>query len=239
MNDDLITKIKSRGYWRINFQPTGKPLELSLKECDELVDQNAVKLRGWYYPFYGHGAADNHGIESQNKYRQGWIESGKFKEFWRMYRRGQFLHYSAVQEDWMTAEPEGRFFSVDVEPPKYLNFVGSLTYYITEIIEFLARLHKAGLYKEGVHVSISLHNTKGRQLTSFDGARHLSFVRKTQADSILFEKTYKPSELEQPARDLAIAPIVYYFELFDMPDISIDQVIKVDQETLYGYRSNG
>ncbi len=240
MKDSFIETIKSRGYWRINFQPTGKPANLTLPECGELIEKNNVKLRGWYYPFHGHGAADNHGIENHNKYCLGWIDSGEFKEFWHMYQSGQFLHYSAMEEDWMTPETEGtRFSNIELEPGKYLNFVGSLTYYLTEIMEFLTRLHKAGLYQDGAYVNISLNNTKGRQLSSIDGSRRLSTPRVTQESPIVFEKTYTPDELQQPARDLAIEPIVHFFTLFNMPDINVDQVIKVDQETLYGYHRGG
>jgi len=239
MKEDFIDTIKSRGYWRINFQPTGKPANLSLKECEELVDKNSVKLRGWYYPFYGHGGADNHGISNYNNYVGGWIDAGEYKEFWRMYRSGQFLHYSAVQEDWLTQETRTtRFNPNEVEPGKYLNFVGSLTMHITEILEFLTRLHRSGLYSDGVSVSISLHNTKGRELTSFEFMRHLSTTKMSNEDTIVFDRTYTPNELTQPARDLAIEPIQRYFELFNFADVSIEQVIKKDQDQLYGFNSN-
>lgn len=240
MKDDFIDTVKSRGYWRINFQPTGKPANLSLKECEELVDKNSVRLRGWYYPFYGHGSADNHGISNYNNYVGGWIDAGEFKEFWRMYQSGQFLHYSAVQEDWLTPETSTiRRNPNELEPGKYLNFVGSLTMYITEIIEFLTRLHRSGLYQDGVSVKISLHNTKGRELTSFEFMRHLSFPKKTQEDTIVFQHIYTPDELSQPARDLAIEPILRFFELFNFADVSVEQVIKKDQDQLYGFNPNG
>lgn len=240
MKDNLIDTIKSRGYWRVNFQPTSEPANLSLKECEELVDKNSVKLRGWYYPFFGHGSADNHGISNYNNYCGGWIDAGEYKEFWRMYQSGQFLHYSAVQEDWLTPETrEDRFNPNEVEPGKYLNFVSSLTMHITEIIEFLVRLHHSGLYKEGVNVKISLHNTKERELTSFEAFRHLSTTKTAQEDPIVFEKTYGPAELSQPARDIAIDPIVRFFELFNFADVSVNQVIKKDQDQLYGLNSNG
>lgn len=240
MNDDFINTIKSRGYWRINFQPTGKPANLSLKECEELVDKNSVRLRGWYYPFYGHGSADNHGISNYNNYVGGWIDAGEFKEFWRIYQSGQFLHYSAVQEDWLTPDTNTiRHNPDEVEPGKYLNFVGSLTMYFTEIIEFLTRLHRSGLYPDGVSVKISLHNTKGRELTSFEGFRHLSTVKKTQEDPVVFQRSYSPDELSKSARDLAIEPIQRFFELFNFADVSVEQVIKKDQDQLYGFNPGG
>lgn len=239
MKDGLIETIKRRGYWRINFQPTSEPANLSLQECEELVGKNSVKLRGWYYPFFGHGAADNHGISNYNNYCGGWIDAGEYKEFWRMYQSGQFLHYSVVHEDWMTPETrEDRFNPKEIEPGKYLNFIGSLTMYITEIMEFLVRLHRSGLYAEGVHVKVSLHNTRGRELKSFEGLRHLMTPKVAHEDPIVFEKTYSPSELSQPARDLAIDPILRFFELFNFADVSVDQVIKKDQDQLYNFNSN-
>ena len=63
--------------------------------------------------------------------------------------------------------------------------------------------------------------------------RHLSFPKVTQAETIEFKKTYGPQELSQTAKDLAIEPIVHFFGLFNFADISVEQVIKKDQESLY------
>ena len=42
-----------------------------------------------------------------------------------------------------------------------------------------------------------------------------------------------------PARDLAIPAILHFFEMFNFEDVSVDLVIKKDQDTLYGYKRNG
>ncbi len=240
MKDDFIATIKSRGYWRVNFEPIGAPANLTLTECDDIVNKSCVRLRGWYYPFYGHGTANNHGIYNRSGYRQGWIDSGEFREFWNMYQSGQFLYYAAVHEDWLTKETsETRHNPAEVEPGKYIDFVSSLTMYITEIMEFLVRLHRSGLYQEGVKISISMINTKGRSLYSFDTSRYLSFPRTTQEESIVFEHTYAPEELDISARDLAIEPVVHFFAMFNMEDISVKEVIKKDQDKLYGFNPGG
>jgi hypothetical protein len=236
MNESLIETIKSRGYWRINFQPTGNPSELSLGECKNLIEQNQVSLRGWSYPFFFHGDAPHYGFENHNNFFQGWINKGDYKEFWRIYKSSQFLHYSAVNEDWWTPETRGqRFHDTDVEPGTILNFVGSLNYYITEIMEFLTRLHKSGLYQEGVKVNISLNNTRGRKLTSFEFMRDLSFPKITAVDNIVFEKILHPQELVKPAPDIAIEPLLHFYELFNFGDVSVELLLKKDQQTLYGY----
>lgn len=240
MKEELIDIIKSKGYWRINFQPVSKPKEFTLAECNALIEKNSVKLRGWYYPFYGYGDADNHGFENHNNFRQGWIDSTEFKEFWRMYKSSQFLHYVAVTEDWWTPQNRAERFSqvAEEQPKSFLNFVGSLNYFVTEVYEFLSRLYNSGLYEEGVIVSISLHNTKGRRLSNFDFSRHLSRAYITQEDTIEFKKTYTPEDLAKSPKDLAIDPIVHIYEQFNFNDISVQQVIKVDQDTLYGYRTS-
>lgn len=234
MKEEFIDKVKSRGYWRVNFRPLGPPKSLSMQECRQLVDKNSVRLRGWYFPFYHDGRAEHYSIDNHNDYLGGWIDAGEQKEFWRMYRSGQFLHYAGVDEDWMDGKQERQLSTHIVEPGKYLNFVGSLTFYITEIVEFMSRLHHSGLYEEGVVLSIELHNTKDRQLTSFELMRHLTFPKVTAEKTIKFRREYTAEELQKPAEELAIEPILYFFELFNFGDVSIDQVIKRDQDTLYG-----
>ena len=126
---------------------------------------------------------------------------------------------------------------MEIEPGTLLNFVGSLNYYITEVFEFLVRLHKSGLYPEGVKLHISLNNTRGRKLASFEFMRDLSFPKITAVEKIVFEKVFSPEELNLPATELAIETLVHFYELFNFPDISVDLVIRKDQETLYGLKT--
>lgn len=233
MRDEFINTIKSRGYWRINFRPLGPPQNRSMTELKSLVRDNNVQLRGWYYPFFRDGSDDHYGLENHNDYLGCWIDWNEQKEFWRLYRSGQFLHYDAASEDWWGTRD---VMGIHVEPGKYLNFVGSLTYFITEIMEFLVRLHKAGLYPDGVKLSIELHNTRDRELASFEAMRHLSFPKVTHEDIIRFQKEYSPDDFMQLPADLAIEPIVHFFEMFNFGDVSVEQVIKKDQDTLYGYK---
>lgn len=233
MKDEFIDIIKSKGYWRINFRPLGPPRNHSMAELKNLVRENNIQLRGWYYPFFRDGSDDHYGLENHNNYLGGWIDWNEYKEFWRLYRSGQFLHYDTVKEDWMG---ERDVVGVHVEPGKYLNFIGSLTYYVTEITEFLTRLYKSGLYPEGARLSIELHNTRGRQLASFEAMRHLSFPKITHENVISFQKDYSPDKLAELPADLAIVPLLHFFEMFGFGDVSVEQVIKKDQETLYGYK---
>lgn len=238
MKNDFILTIKSRGYWRVNFRPLSPPQQFTMQQCRELVRKNSVRLRGWPFPFFHEDKADHYAIENHSDYLAGWIDFGEKKEFWHMYQSGQFLHYAAVSEDWMGSKDSRQFSDKNLESGKYLNFVGSLIYYITEIMEFAVRLHGDGLYQEGVAVSISLHNTKNRELTSFDFDRLLSFPKKTAEDVIKFEQEYSPDKLQQKAAEIAIEPIVYFFEMFNFDNVSVDQVIRKDQETLYGYNAD-
>lgn len=232
MNENFIDKIKSRGYWRINFRPLGLPNNLSNNNLKTLVRENNVQLRGWYYPFFRDGSDSHYGLEVHNDNIRAWIDWEEYKEFWHLYKSGQFLHYNAVHEDWYSND---RVIAVDMKPGKYLNFIGSLTYYLTEVIEFLTRLNRTGIYPDGVKLSIELHNTKGRQLESFEAMRSLFFPKVTNANIVRFEKNYSSEDLKAQAADLAIEPIRHFFDAFNFGDIS-DDVIKHDQENLYGYK---
>lgn len=232
--DILLNEIKSRGFWRINIRPLGKPQEIELGKLKELVRNAHVELRGWYYPFFGEGQSDNSSISLHNNYLEGRVNWSEYKEIWRIYRSGQFIHYDALHEDWYG---KGRIGNVDNEPGKYLNFVGSVIFYITEIMEFVVRLNRLKLYPDGVKISIELHNTAGRQLKSFEGFRHLSFPRITQEATVMFEKKYLPDELVASPADLALEPIRHVFSVFNFADISED-VLKNDQKTLYGYNGH-
>ena len=97
MTPELLEKIKSRGYWRINLQPLVKAEKLpSIDRCQEIVEQNAVKLRGWEYPAILQGAPDVQRTRTQTYFELA-NDWQNHIEFWRMYRSGQFLHYLALQ----------------------------------------------------------------------------------------------------------------------------------------------
>jgi hypothetical protein len=231
MNKELIEKIKSRGYWRITFQPLiYKEEKLKLGECLDIVQKNKVSLRGWDYPFVTERTGDDVGLTPCNNFYEGWVSWSSFNEYWRMYQSGQFLHYLGLNEDWKEEDSWGN--EKEIKPGEIIGITGSITYHITEVFEFLSRLAINGIYDDGVLVSISLNNTKSRKLKVMDPMR-MDFLSDYKAgDDIKYEKKYTKDELITKPKDLAFDVIIYICGRFGWHKPSVD-VIKKDQEDLF------
>ncbi|MFA6270717.1 MAG: hypothetical protein WC657_05955 [Candidatus Paceibacterota bacterium] len=233
---DVLTTIKTKGYWRISFEPlVYNEQKISLSQCKELVMKNSVQLRGWDYPHIPQRQGDDTALEPGNNYWQGWLDwqDNKNKEFWRMYQSTQFIHYLGLREDWLDdyaikslwAQEDQRF-----NPGDALGVVGT-TCQITEIFEFLSRLIADGLYDEGVKVSISLNNTQNRMLI-VDRFQRVGFSapRKTSSEIIDFSKSYSKEEIVSDSSGKSLDAIVHIFERFGWSPPNIE-VIKSDQKT--------
>jgi len=233
MNQNIITKIKSRGYWRVNFQPVVDILKIkNLGDCKDIVEKNAVELRGWDYPHFPQRRGDDTGIEPGENFYHGWVDWEGNVEFWNLYQSGQFINYLALEEDWLREDSWQHKLAEKIEPGTVISITGSVIYQLTEIFEFLSRLGRSGLYDEGVFVSISLNNTRGRKLWVSDPGRgRLSAVYDTGADKIEFSKQYTKDDIVTKSKELALEVILFIFDHFGWHKPSIDMV-KSDQEKL-------
>lgn len=231
---DVLNTVKSKGYWRINFEPlTYNENKLTIFQCKELVEKNSLHLRGWDYPHVPQRHGDDTALEPGNNYYQGWLDwkDDKYKEFWRMYQSGQFIHYLALREDWLEEYQNKNMWADDeiFKPGETLGVVGA-TYQITEIFEFLSRLIADGLYEDGVNVSISLNNTQDRKLMVDQFLRMgFSTPKKTSSDKISFSKKYTKEDIVSDPMKRATEVIVHFFERFGWNPPNVD-VIKEDQK---------
>ncbi len=197
MKEGLLDKIKSRGYWRVNFQPLISNVKIdTLQKCREVVDKNSVELRGWDFPHIPRKEDETTGIAFVDSFCEGWVDWEFYKEFWRMYKSGQFLSYLALREDWFEEDGMRMGWAKKIKPGTSLGIVSSVIYEITEIYEFLSRLAQTGLYDEGVKVSLSLHNTKDRELWVEDQMRAPFMTpRRNSASELTFSQTYTKDEI--------------------------------------------
>ena len=237
MKKELISTIKSKGYWRINFQPVVATTKLkTLGDCCNIVEKNQVQLRGWNYPHFPRRKDEESNVESGNNYYSGWIEWHDHIEFWRMYQSGQFLHYLALREDRGDRDGWDIVENSNIEPNKFLSIVGTI-YEITEIFEFLSKLVRENLYDEGVKVSISLHNTENRMLKMDDPVRSFFMYGeyKTGIKDISFEQIYSKEDLITKSHDLSMGAILYFFDRFNWHKPPLD-VLKKDQDILINRR---
>lgn len=237
MKTDLLQKIKSRGYWRINFQPVVDRQKIdSLGSCKDIVEKNTVELRGWDYPHFPRRSGDDTGLEPAERHYIGWIDWNKHKEFWHIYQSGQFLHYVALREDWLEEDDWHHNLAEKIKPGSSLGIIGSVVYQMTEIYEFLSRLGNTGVYDEGVRVSITLNNTQNRELWIEDNMRAPFFSPyKTGAEKIEFKKDYSKEQIITTPKELALEVILYIFDHFGWHNPPIE-TLKKDQDNFIARR---
>jgi hypothetical protein len=179
MNEELLKDIKSAGYWRINFRPVSALAEkLTMDKCKEAVFASNVSLRGWDYPHLPLGKDGSSGLEYGDEFIEAWTSFMFFREFWRIYRSGQFLHYRGMWEDReeFPNKPQDPFISI-IE----------VIYLFTEITEFASRLANALALEKGLSITISAHNTAGRRLYVGQGRMNFFQPKTTVADQITVE----------------------------------------------------
>ena len=232
MAGNVLNKIKSRGYWRINFRPLVIEEKLKLPQCKDVVEKNSIDFRGWDYPHIPRRHGEDTDLVPGNNYYEGWNDWGVHKEIWRMYQSGQFIDYRAIEEDWLREDDwyRGSQFQ-NIEPHTVLSVIGTV-YLITEIFEFLSRLVKTGLYKEDFTVDLRLIKTGQRRLIVFDPMRAPLFGEyMTQIDEIQFSDKYSGEQLIQNTREEALKVIIHIFHRFGWENPP-SEIFKNDQEKL-------
>ena len=93
-NDELIKEIKSQAYWRVEirsaeYQAKRLPTRAGMQD---LLSKATVSLRGWPYPYYRAEETTYNG-----KWLEGKVDWERYREYWRLYESGQWIHYSKVR----------------------------------------------------------------------------------------------------------------------------------------------
>jgi len=226
MPDDFVDLIKSTGYTRVVIRPTDKPEELTVSAARDLVQKSSVSLRGWDYPHISHRNDANGGSETFSTFAQDWCNWQHHREFWRMYKSGQFLHYKALREDLQDDDrkPTGLVFAIS-----------SFSYTATEVMEFAYRLFRHGLYQHGADVQLTIGRSRGRQLWVDDPMRMgFSTPRVTSSETIEVARTLTRSDFETTTPSApALSMILEVFEAFGW-QASPEQISRTQKE-LYGF----
>lgn len=220
MKTGLLERIKKAGHWRVNFRPLA-PLDpqLTFQQCFELVRDNAVSIRGWDFPHVSRRQDEEGGWSRGETFHENWCDWYGFYEFWRMYKSSQFLSYNALRED---TKEEGRVGT--------LNIIGTV-YSITEFVEFANRLYKAGLYPEGINVSIELRNSANRSLEV--GPMRMPFLdrKSTSAQTIRLERNLNAKRIREDHLSEAVDIILELFDYFGWNPTR--EQIAADQDRFY------
>jgi len=162
--DEIVTEIKSKGYWVINIRPVLYKEKLITNRAivKQVVRNAVVELRGWDYPHFSNRAEETYTIMNGIETAFSWENH---IEFWRMTQSGNFFHLLALREDRTDLSTFSNMWSSDnnLNEKKLLAVLGTL-YTIIEIFEFTNRLIKQETFTNNLIISIELHDIYTRQL---------------------------------------------------------------------------
>ena len=230
--EEVKKRIKERGYWKINFHPIKFIPNLipSGEDCIEILTNNIVRLRGWDYPHIPREGVDNQGIYPGDDYYEAYIDWDIHKEAWRFYQSGQFIHYRALEEDWMQESVFGYNY---IKPGSILEVIMTI-YTLTEIFEFLRRLTVgSNVYEEGGIIKIELINMNGRMLKLLDPMRSslsMSYIARIPEIKIP-EKIVTKEDIMNKSKELALESLAHVFKTFGWVNQPM-VIFKSDQQKL-------
>jgi hypothetical protein len=208
----LLDKIKSRGYWHIVIRPEVflKERITSLRDCQQLIENNQIRHRGWYFPHI-----DERDLHRGLDYIELNTEFRSTKESWRFYQSGQLAFFSALSEDWIaddTLMPND--YRQGIKPGLVLEVISAL-YQLAEAYEFVARLAQHGVYGRDFYLRINLVGVKGRQLFFWPGSgRYLSMAYVCQVIELPRENSYAVTDFIARSRDYTYSHFVWIMERF-------------------------
>lgn len=202
----ILEQVKAKPYYSVRFRPE-KPMDLSFEHTTELVETNAVRLRGWDFPYY-----DPKTVVRDRKYIGVQVDWERHVELWRMFRSGQFMYFGAPwdlardHQERLRREFEQVFVVRPTQResvPGLLSFVGMI-YSVTEFYIFAARLAKS-VETPGVVFEVGLKNVEGWALVSGEvGVPWHSFYQCRTRNIPLKEGDYDRL-VSDPVTDAAIA----------------------------------
>lgn len=231
MNEQLLERIKGRGYWQVIIRPSAFVPERvpRVQDCLQLVQTKLVRLRGWDFPH----------IELNAGFGNDYVESATdwmhMKEFWRFFQSGQFVFVGAFYEDWVQ---ESDWFKmgagVQLKPGVALDILDAL-YKLTEIYEFAARLAQSGLFDDTVVMRVALNKLQDRQLIFWPGSgRRLSVPYTCRAPDLAQERTFAASDLLGKAREYSLHHFLWVMERFGFA--APEAVFRKDQDAFLAGR---
>lgn len=216
----VLEKIKSRGYWEVNIRPL-KDVEgrfRSLDDCASKVIASKVTLRGWDYPHISR----RNGIINYSDYIENLTDWTQYKELWRMYKSGQFIHFFGCREDWLRDR-----YAIFSSEGGGLEFLMTL-FSFTEIYEFAARFSKDN-FPEGLEITITLNNMRNRRLVTLDVGRFLSDNYRCREEKIELKRIVNIDEFISQRSNYAIKDLIQVFEIFNWKHVP-ERVLHAEQE---------
>jgi hypothetical protein len=195
------------------------------------MDNATVSLRGGPYPY--HSANE---IAYNGKWLEGQVDWSYNREYWRLYKSGQWLHYVALSGAWITREE--LFQNMSPFPPKhsgYLHIRWDVLFRLTTILRFAVGLAQGGILDPTAFLSVQLHNTRDYMLyESFERPffLHQEFVNQSDR-TIEQQKSVSIGQLSAIADQIALDMAIEVFSVFNwVPSEAAVRMLAEDQKKL-------
>jgi hypothetical protein len=212
--ETVLEKIRSRGHWKVIVRPERFERErIVLSDCIKTVEECKVMLRGWDYPHVSNREPPYVGGVDYSESLTDW---DGYKELWRMYQSGQFVHFFGCREDWLGEETTlfGRSRYADTKPGSILEVIMTL-YSVTEIYEFAMRMAQKKIFDDTILLSITLNGMKDRKLTFLEAGRHLFEDYVSKIPVVEKERNVTVEDLLGKGHEMALDHTVWILERFN------------------------
>jgi hypothetical protein len=198
----ILHEIEKRGNWTVIIRPvTFAENRLTFEEARKIMKKSAVNLRSWKYPMFIEVPKQGGGIVIRNNCIECIIDHRVNKEFWRLYRSGQFFHRFSFREDWPDYE----------ESNKRLDILNTL-FRLTEIFRFASALSAShDMFNGGAAIEIELSDLTNRILSTADPSRALTYDYQCHDYNLSCMKDYSAEKIRGYASELAIDCAVEIF----------------------------
>lgn len=224
MKDGLLERIQQKAHWRVLIRPLAAlETELSFRTCLDVVTASKVSVRGWDYPHTESERPDTRGGAGRGEnFYESWTDWEGFREFWRMYRSGQFLSYNLLHgELGMFGTPGGQRIVPTVDT----------VYSVSEYVEFAQRLGKNIPLNAGYEIAVSLRNAVGYQLDAGPGRMPFLSALTNSSQDLTVTKRVRLNDMSSGTVEIANAILLEIFDYFGWnPD---PNQIRRDQEAFF------
>lgn len=229
--EEILKKIKSRGFWRINIRPSTYNLFFSKSsECLTFVRKNIVDFTGWDYPHFAEVQSEIQAVENYSDFGMGWSDAGPHKEYWRLYRSGQFIHYMCIGDDWWEDDFWKRDWLMNRTPMTHIGAVYDLLSPVTSIFEFCKKLAEQNILGREFNLSIQIIGLKNRKLWMQSDKLVLARTGVCKENEFKEEKVFTSEEIILNTQELSLQTLSRIYDLFKW-NVSLES-LKVYQNNL-------
>jgi hypothetical protein len=218
MKLEAMTKITSRGYWKVVIRPAVFEQDRieNLGICEKLIRDCQVVLRGWDYPHYEEIHSGKDFIWSETDWQD-------YIEFWRFYQSAQFVNYFGCEEDWWNEREQASSRLGKYKPYEVLEIICTL-FRLTEIYEFASRLAQRDVFEKEVALIVELHGMNNRKLIATGRILFpLDYI--CREEDLHYEKSYSIQELIAKKSELALENALWLFERFDWRHVRSSEIV--------------